>query len=75
MREASIWDFVNLIYGISTAFATLLLIFHGFKFITASTTEDKREARNGLIYTLLGLFIIALALALVNFLYSRPAGY
>ena len=75
IREATIEDITNILYAISAAFGTLLLIFHGFKWMTSDTLDDRNEAKNGVIYTLLGLLIIILALTLVNFFYQEPTGY
>jgi len=75
IREATVEDITNILYAISAAFGTLLLIFHGFKWMTSDTLDDRNEAKKGIIYTLLGLSIIVIALALVDFFYSAPVGY
>jgi|GEM_PF-3582002 len=75
IKEAKIEDITNIIYAISGGIATVMIILHGFKWMTSDNDQDRMMARTGIIHVLLALMIIMLAAALVNLLFKPPTGY
>ena len=52
---------------LSGAFAVLYIIWSGFQFITsAGNPEQAQRAKNGLIYAVVGLLVIALSYTIVS---------
>lgn len=55
------------------AIALIFIIYGGVKFITASGNPEKvTEARNILLYSILGIIVVVLAYAIINFAVSAP---
>jgi type IV secretory pathway VirB2 component (pilin) len=73
LREATINDIITLFYGITVSVAVVMIILHGFKWMTADNEEDRKEAKAGIIHVFLGLVFILIAAALVEMIYTRPS--
>ncbi len=61
-------NILQIVFGIIGAFALLNITLSGFKYITAAGNEQKvSEAKNGIVYSVLGLMIAISAEAIVAF--------
>lgn len=59
---------LKIVFGIIGAFAVLNVTLSGFKYITSAGNEQKvAEAKNGIVYSLLGLMIAISAEAIIAF--------
>lgn len=68
-RIQTIINILTIIIGIV---AVILIIINGLRFITAGGDSNAiSAARNGLLYAIVGLIIVALAQAIVRFVLSR----
>jgi hypothetical protein len=66
----------NIVYGVTVGVATVMIVLHAFKWITADDEEGRLTARNNIVYVLFAVFILVLAEVLVGMFYSAPtAGY
>jgi len=71
-NQNTVEDILRVIFGIIGAFALLNITLSGFKYITAAGNEQKvSEAKNGIVYSLLGLMIAIAAQAIVSFVVHR----
>ena len=49
-----------------------MIIFGGFKYMTSGGSDDKtKDAKNTILYALVGLVIVLLAQTIVKFVFSR----
>jgi hypothetical protein len=70
--ESLIATIVNLLTVIVGIAAVIMIIVNGLRFITAGGDSNSvNSARNGVIYALIGLVIVALAQVIVRFVLSR----
>lgn len=73
IREASkkVVNIFSLIVGIA---AVIMIIFGGFRYITSGGDSGKvGNAKNSLIYAIVGLVVVALAQVIVRFVLSQTA--
>jgi hypothetical protein len=64
----------NIIFGILGAFALLSITLSGLKYITSSGDPQKTsEAKNGIVYSLLGLALAITADAIITFVVNRAS--
>lgn len=62
-------DILTIIIGIA---AVIMIIVNGFRFITANGDSGAiTSARNGIIYAIVGLIIVAMAQAIVRFVVGK----
>lgn len=62
---------INIIFSILGVIAVVLIIFNGFKWMTAGGNETKvKEARGGLTSSILGLLIILASYAITFFIFN-----
>ena len=60
---------VNVILGFVGVLAAIYLVISGIRYITAQGNDSTlKEAKNGIIYALIGLIVIGLSAAIVNFI-------
>lgn len=70
--EGTLEKIINLLTLIVGIVAVILIILSGLRFITANGDSNSiQSARNGIIYALVGLIIVALAQAIVRFIIVR----
>lgn len=63
---------LSIVFGIIGAFAVLNIVLSGFKYITSAGEPQKTsEAKNGIIYSIVGLMIAITAEAIVAFVVSK----
>lgn len=68
---ATVINILSIIVGIV---AVIMLIINGLRFITAGGDANSiSSARNGVIYAIVGLIIVALAQVIVRFVVARTA--
>ncbi len=68
--NGQIYSLVDIVYEIAAGIAALMIILHGFKWLISEEPAERKEARERIIYTLYGVIIIIIAVALVNTIYS-----
>jgi hypothetical protein len=71
-KSTDITSILNIVLGIMGAIAFLMLIIAGFRY-TISQGDPGRvsEAKQMIVYTLVGLLVIALAATVVNFVIGK----
>lgn len=63
---------INLITIIVGIVAVIMILFNGFRFITSGGDANQvASARNGLIYAIVGLVVVAFAQIIVRFVINR----
>lgn len=68
----SVSSIVNIILWAAGIIAVIMVIWSGMKFITANGEAQKvSAARNSLSYSLIGLVVVVLAYAIVNFVITN----
>jgi ABC-type amino acid transport system permease subunit len=66
--QGSIKTVLQIVFGIIGAFAVLNITLSGLKYVTSAGNEQKTaEAKNGIVYSLVGLMIAISAEAIVAF--------
>lgn len=66
--ESFIQNIINIALGLVGIIALIFLIFGGFQYITSAGDEQKAEhAKRIILYAIVGLIVIGLAAATVNF--------
>ena len=71
-NKDNISKIMTIVFGIIGAFAVLNITLSGFKYITSAGDAQKTsEAKNGIVYSLIGLVIAITAEALVVFVVKR----
>ena len=66
---------INFILGFVGTIAVLMLIWGGFRYLTSSGKSDAtKDAKNTILYAIIGIVIILLSYAIVNTLTSSLAG-
>lgn len=69
---SSVNSIVNTITGLVGIVATITLIIGGFRYVTAGGNEKNvTAARNMIMYSIIGIIIVLLALAITNFVVGR----
>lgn len=59
---------LNVVLAITGAIAVLIIVLAGFRYVISQGSPDQvAQARNAIIYSLVGLVIIMVAFAIVNF--------
>lgn len=70
-REA-LGNIIQVVFGVIGALALLMITISGFRYITSAGDPQKASnAKNGIIYSLVGLIIALTAEALVAFVVNR----
>ena len=70
--ESSIKTILSIVFGILGSFALLGVVLSGMKYIVSSGDSQKTsEAKNGIIYSLVGLIVAISAEAMVVFVVKR----
>ncbi|HXE10000.1 MAG TPA: pilin, partial [Verrucomicrobiae bacterium] len=65
---------LSIVFGIIGAFALLNIVLSGMKYITSAGNPQKAsEARNGIIYSIVGLMIAISAEAIIAFIVNRAS--
>ncbi len=63
---------INLFSLAVGAVSVVMIIFGGFKYMTSGGSDDKtKDAKNTILYALVGLVIVLLAQTIVKFVFSR----
>ena len=57
----------KILFYLSTAIASLFIIISGVKYMTSESSEGRYEARDRIIYAIVGLIIVVIACPLVNY--------
>lgn len=71
-NDATMQTILNVFFVISGAIAVLMVVISGVRFITSQGNPTETvKARNGIIYSVLGLLIIIFAASIVNFVIFR----
>jgi hypothetical protein len=66
--NSQIHTIVNIFFGIAGAVALLVITMSGFRYVLShGTPQQVSQARDGIIYSLIGLIVIISAFAIVNF--------
>ncbi len=66
---------INFLLGFVGTLAVLMLIWGGFRYLTSSGKSDAtKDAKNTILYAIIGIVIILLSYAIVNTLTSSLAG-
>ena len=62
----------NIVAVIAGIIAVIMIIYYGFQFVTSGGDPQKAKgARSGIIYSAVGLIVIALATPLIHFIISN----
>lgn len=70
-----ITSIVNVVLGLAGIIAAIAIIYGGFMYITAAADEDNAEKGKKIImWAIIGLIIIGLSGAIVNFVVGTPRG-
>jgi len=68
----SLNDILNIVFVIMGAVAFLMVVIGGFRYtIAGSNSDNVSSARRQIIYSVVGLVVIALAASIVNFALGR----
>jgi len=71
-KSTDITSILNIVLGIMGAIAFLMLIIAGFRYTISQGDPGKvSEAKQMIVYTLVGLLVIALAATVVNFVIGK----
>lgn len=62
-------DLTNTLYIIAIGISSIFLAINGLKFITSSSSEERKDIKKAIVYVLLGLIFIFMASKLVEYLY------
>ncbi len=66
---------INILSFIVGVAAVIMIIINGFKFVTSSgETAAVASAKNGIIFAVIGLVVVALAQVIVRFVVNRATG-
>lgn len=60
---------ILILQSIAAGLAVLMLAVNGFKWMTADDAQGRIDARRGVFYIFIGLALVIIAFALVNYLY------
>lgn len=70
--HGTVQHILNIVFGLAAALALLMMTVSGLRYIvSAGNPEKSSRARDGLIYSLVGLTIALTAVFLVNFVLKR----
>jgi hypothetical protein len=58
---------IQILQMIATAASTLLIMVHGFRWMTADDMEGIQDAKRGIVYVLMGLMLVVTATLLANY--------
>ena len=68
-------EIINVISVVVGIIAVIMIIFAGFRYITSGGASDKvGNAKNTILYALIGLVIVALAQLIVKFVLNKTTG-
>lgn len=63
---------MNIIFGVMGALAFLFVVIGGFRYtLSGGNSDSVAEARRMIIYSIVGLVVIALAASIVNFVVDK----
>ncbi len=65
---------LNLAFGLAGLIAVFYLIYGGYLYITSGGGEGAENAKKTILNAVIGLIVILVAFALVNFVWSRITG-
>lgn len=66
---ARLTDIVNIVYFVAAAVAVLIIILSGLRYvISAGDPKQVTTAKNGILYSVIGLVVISIAFAVVRFI-------
>lgn len=72
--QKTITNIVNLLSLIVGIVAVIMIILNGFKYITSGGDSNAvGSAKNGIIYAIVGLIVVALAQVIVRFVLSKAS--
>jgi len=72
--DSTLKTIVNLLSIIVGAVAVIMIIIAGFKFVTSGGSAEKvTGARNTIVYSIIGLVIVALAQVIVRFVINKTS--
>lgn len=60
---------ILILESVAAGMAVLMLMVNGLKFITADDASGRTDAKRGVFYVFIGLALVLVAFALVNYLY------
>ena len=68
-------EIINVVSVIVGIIAVIMIIFAGFRYITSGGASDKvGNAKNTILYALIGLVVVALAQLIVKFVLNKATG-
>jgi hypothetical protein len=66
--SGAITNILNIVFAVMGAFAFLMVVIGGFRYtISGSNADTVASARRQIVYSIVGLVVIGLAAAIVNF--------
>ena len=65
-------NFTQMLIAMSGGLAILMIGFHALNCVTSETSDERKEAKDGIINVFIGLIIIILTFILVDLLYTAP---
>lgn len=70
--QSTITTISGIVFGVAGAFALLVITISGLRYITAAGNPEKvSKAKNGIIYSLIGLVVCISAEAIIAFVVNR----
>ncbi len=73
--QTTLTDIINIISIIVGVVAVIMIIYGGFRYITSGgQQEGVKNAKNTILYGLIGLVIVALAQIIVKFVLTKASG-
>lgn len=70
--DAVLTGVLNLVYMITGVVAVVALIISGFMYVASSgNAETVKKAKNGIIYSIIGLIVVASAFTITHFVMGR----
>lgn len=67
-KDGIITVVVNLVFGVVASIAVLMIVVNGFRYIAAhGDSNATAQARNGILYALVGLIVTMAAFSIVTF--------
>jgi hypothetical protein len=71
-NQSELTTILSIVFGIIGAFALLIITISGMRYITSGGNPEKTaKAKNGIIYSLVGLVVAISAEAIVTFVVKR----
>ncbi|RLI89975.1 MAG: hypothetical protein DRO62_00390 [Candidatus Altiarchaeales archaeon] len=67
--NAQFCEIILILQSVAVGMAALMLTINGFKWMTADDASGRTDAKRGVYYVFIGLALVIIAFALVNYLY------